>query len=90
MEIWFIILDRSLYINDFIAVYLADDIAWFANRSTSSLPLIPIYEGAYMNSMVFFELGIILIICCEIAYDGLGDSNEVKALRESLMIRAFI
>jgi len=56
-------------------------IAWFASRSTSSLPLIPICEGTHMNSIVFFELAIMLIICCEISFDGLGDSNEVKALR---------
>jgi len=44
-EIRLIILDRSLYGSEFITVDSADDIAWCPNRSTSSLPLIPVCDG---------------------------------------------
>lgn len=67
MEIWFIILDRFLLKEAVIQIQKTvdsvDDITWFANRSTSSLPLIPVCEGTNMNSMVFDELAIMLIIC---------------------------
>lgn len=58
-----IILDRSLYGREFITVDSTDDIACFANRSTSSLPLITVCDGTHMNSIVFLELDIMLIIC---------------------------
>lgn len=50
----------------------------------------PWYEVTHLNSMLLFELAIMLIICCEISFDRLEDSREIKALRESLMIRAFL
>lgn len=74
-------LDRSLYaVSKFITVNSADDIAWFATRSTASLPFIPVCEGTHVNLIVFVELAIMLIICWEIAFDGSEDSREVKGV----------
>ena len=62
MEIRLIIQDRYLNGSEFIIVNSVDDIAWFANRPTSSLPLIPVCEVTHMSFIVLFELALMLII----------------------------
>ncbi|KAF0764495.1 Uncharacterized protein FWK35_00015136 [Aphis craccivora] len=79
----------SLYVNDFIAVDSADDIAWFDNRSTSSLPLIPLCERTHINSMTFSLIRYGLVARIPGFHPGGSGSIPANTAAEACKLRLF-
>ena len=76
-EIRSIILIRSLYGRELITIDSVGDITWFTSRSTSPFPIIPVFEGTHIYSIILLELAIMLSVGWKISLDKLVDSKEI-------------